>query len=167
MGLNCGRVWRGAASPQPRPVSPSSFPRPGTYCCGPVPVRAIKEGDLSTKYDAPFVFAEVNADVVDWIRQEDGSLHKSVNRSLVVGLQISTKSVGRDEREDITHNYKYPEGRRPASQNSSPSYQPSGPVCVGGGVRVCFIWQPAYSNDLQSTFHFKKFLRNEHKLSKH
>lgn len=82
----------------------------GTYCCGPVPVRAIKEGDLSTKYDAPFVFAEVNADVVDWIRQEDGSLHKSVNRSLVVGLEISTKSVGRDEREDITHNYKYPEG---------------------------------------------------------
>ncbi|KAM9682151.1 protein-glutamine gamma-glutamyltransferase 2 [Dama dama] len=82
----------------------------GTYCCGPVPVRAIKEGDLSTKYDAPFVFAEVNADVVDWIRQADGSLHKSINHSLVVGLKISTKSVGRDEREDITHNYKYPEG---------------------------------------------------------
>ncbi|XP_004867843.1 protein-glutamine gamma-glutamyltransferase 2 [Heterocephalus glaber] len=82
----------------------------GTYCCGPVPVRAIKEGNLSIKYDAPFVFAEVNADVVDWIRQEDGSLHKSINHSLVVGLKISTKSVGRDEREDITHTYKYPEG---------------------------------------------------------
>ncbi|XP_016074783.1 PREDICTED: protein-glutamine gamma-glutamyltransferase 2 [Miniopterus natalensis] len=82
----------------------------GTYCCGPVPVRAIKEGDLSTKYDAPFVFAEVNADVVDWIRQGDGSMHKSINNSLVVGLKISTKSVGRDEREDITHTYKYPEG---------------------------------------------------------
>lgn len=82
----------------------------GTYCCGPVPVRAIREGNLGTKYDAPFVFAEVNADVVDWIRQEDGSLHKSVNHSLVVGLKISTKSVGRDEREDITHTYKYPEG---------------------------------------------------------
>ncbi|XP_006874794.1 PREDICTED: protein-glutamine gamma-glutamyltransferase 2 [Chrysochloris asiatica] len=82
----------------------------GTYCCGPVPVRAIKEGDLSTKYDAPFVFAEVNADVVDWIQQDDGSMHKSVNHSLVVGLKISTKTVGRDEREDITHTYKYPEG---------------------------------------------------------
>ncbi|KAM4842240.1 protein-glutamine gamma-glutamyltransferase 2 [Thomomys bottae] len=82
----------------------------GTYCCGPVPVRAIKEGDLNARYDAPFVFAEVNADVVDWIRQEDGSLHKSVNRSLVVGQKISTKSVGRDDREDITHTYKYPEG---------------------------------------------------------
>ncbi|XP_077807919.1 protein-glutamine gamma-glutamyltransferase 2 isoform X5 [Macaca mulatta] len=82
----------------------------GTYCCGPVPVRAIKEGDLSTKYDAPFVFAEVNADVVDWIQQDDGSVSKSINRSLTVGLKISTKSVGRDEREDITHTYKYPEG---------------------------------------------------------
>ncbi|XP_059562108.1 protein-glutamine gamma-glutamyltransferase 2 [Myotis daubentonii] len=82
----------------------------GTYCCGPVPVRAIKEGDLSTKYDAPFVFAEVNADVVEWIRQEDGSMHKSINNSMIVGQKISTKSVGRDQREDITHNYKYPEG---------------------------------------------------------
>ncbi|KAM8920215.1 protein-glutamine gamma-glutamyltransferase 2 [Lycaon pictus] len=82
----------------------------GTYCCGPVPVRAIKEGDLSTKYDAAFVFAEVNADVVNWIQQDDGSLCKSTNNSQTVGMKISTKSVGRDEREDITHNYKYPEG---------------------------------------------------------
>nr|AAA40420.1 transglutaminase [Mus musculus] len=82
----------------------------GTYCCGPVSVRAIKEGDLSTKYDAPFVFAEVNADVVDWIRQDEGSVLKWMNRSLIVGQKISTKSVGRDDREDITHTYKYPEG---------------------------------------------------------
>lgn len=48
--------------------------------------------------------------MVDWIRQEDGSVLKSINRSLVVGQKISTKSVGRDDREDITHTYKYPEG---------------------------------------------------------
>ncbi|XP_066093959.1 protein-glutamine gamma-glutamyltransferase 2-like isoform X2 [Saccopteryx bilineata] len=82
----------------------------GTYCCGPVPVRAIKEGDLTTKYDAPFVFAEVNADVVNWIRKKDGSMHMSSSNSVIVGLNISTKSVGRDVREDITHTYKYPEG---------------------------------------------------------
>lgn len=53
--------------------------------------------------------------MVNWIRQKDGSLRKSINH-LVVGLKISTKSVGRDEREDITHTYKYPEGRcRPQS----------------------------------------------------
>ncbi|XP_055977632.1 protein-glutamine gamma-glutamyltransferase 2 isoform X2 [Sorex fumeus] len=95
--------WQ-ALDPTPQEISE------GTYCCGPVPVRAIKEGDLTPKYDAPFVFAEVNADVVDWIQQEDGSMHKSVNHSLIVGQKISTKRVGRDEREDITHTYKYPEG---------------------------------------------------------
>ena len=143
------------SSPQPRSISISSSPHPGTYCCGPVPVRAIKEGDLSTKYDAPFVFAEVNADVVDWIRQDDGSLHKSINHSLVVGLKISTKSVGRDEREDITHNYKYPEGGCCGSslpcRGAASFTGPAGVhacVCVCVCVSVCFIWQRAHDSDL-------------------
>ncbi|XP_053429950.1 protein-glutamine gamma-glutamyltransferase 2 [Nycticebus coucang] len=98
--------YRGWQALDPTPQEKSE----GTYCCGPVPVRAIKEGDLKAKYDASFVFAEVNADVMDWIQQKDGSMHKSTNNSLVVGLHISTKGVGRDDREDITHQYKYPEG---------------------------------------------------------
>lgn len=81
----------------------------GVYCCGPAPVKAIKEGDLQVQYDIPFVFAEVNADVVYWIVQSDGEKKKSTHSS-VVGKNISTKSVGRDSREDITHTYKYPEG---------------------------------------------------------
>ncbi|NXN71064.1 TGM2 glutamyltransferase, partial [Himantopus himantopus] len=81
----------------------------GVFCCGPAPVRAIKEGDLQLKYDIPFVFAEVNADVVYWVVQHDGTQKKSTHSS-VVGKNISTKSVGRDSREDITHTYKYPEG---------------------------------------------------------
>ncbi|XP_042656729.1 protein-glutamine gamma-glutamyltransferase 2 [Tyto alba] len=81
----------------------------GVFCCGPAPVRAIKEGDLQLKYDIPFVFAEVNADVVYWVVRPDGSQKKSTHSS-VVGKNISTKSVGRDSREDITHTYKYPEG---------------------------------------------------------
>lgn len=81
----------------------------GVYCCGPAPVKAIKEGDLQMQYDIPFVFAEVNADVVYWIVQSNGEQRKSTHSS-VVGKNISTKSVGRDSREDITHTYKYPEG---------------------------------------------------------
>ncbi|XP_042688417.1 protein-glutamine gamma-glutamyltransferase 2 [Centrocercus urophasianus] len=81
----------------------------GVYCCGPAPVKAIKEGDLQMQYDIPFVFAEVNADVVYWIVQSNGEQRKSIHSS-VVGKNISTKSVGRDSREDITHTYKYPEG---------------------------------------------------------
>ncbi|XP_051488984.1 protein-glutamine gamma-glutamyltransferase 2 isoform X1 [Apus apus] len=81
----------------------------GVFCCGPAPVKAIKEGDLQMMYDIPFVFAEVNADVVYWVVGPDGTQKKSTHSS-VVGKNISTKSVGRDSREDITHNYKYPEG---------------------------------------------------------
>ncbi|NWU89563.1 TGM2 glutamyltransferase, partial [Upupa epops] len=81
----------------------------GVFCCGPAPVKAIKEGNLQLKYDIPFVFAEVNADVVYWVVRGDGTQRKSTHSS-VVGKNISTKSVGRDSREDITHNYKYPEG---------------------------------------------------------
>ncbi|XP_068455148.1 protein-glutamine gamma-glutamyltransferase 2 [Clinocottus analis] len=81
----------------------------GAYCCGPVPVRAIKQGELTFKYDAPFVFAEVNADVVTTMRKPDGSTSR-VTSATVVGQKISTKSVGSDDREDITHLYKYPEG---------------------------------------------------------
>uniref|UniRef100_A0A672ZIY3 Protein-glutamine gamma-glutamyltransferase 2 n=1 Tax=Sphaeramia orbicularis TaxID=375764 RepID=A0A672ZIY3_9TELE len=81
----------------------------GVYCCGPIPVRAIKEGELTFKYDAPFVFAEVNADVLTFMRKQDGSTSK-VTTTTLVGQKISTKSVGSDAREDITHLYKYPEG---------------------------------------------------------
>ncbi|NWI93544.1 TGM2 glutamyltransferase, partial [Pitta sordida] len=81
----------------------------GVYCCGPAPVKAIKEGDMQLKYDIPFVFAEVNADVVYWVVQQDGMKKKGIHSSHV-GKNISTKSVGKDSREDITHNYKYPEG---------------------------------------------------------
>ncbi|KAJ8359201.1 hypothetical protein SKAU_G00157260 [Synaphobranchus kaupii] len=81
----------------------------GVYCCGPVPLKAIKEGELTFKYDAPFVFAEVNADVLTYMKHKDGSLEKIIG-STFVGQKISTKSVGSDRREDITHLYKYPEG---------------------------------------------------------
>ncbi|KAI4883066.1 hypothetical protein NFI96_029357 [Prochilodus magdalenae] len=81
----------------------------GVFCCGPVPVKAIKEGELTFKYDAPFVFAEVNADVETFLKYKDGSTRK-ITSSSQVGQKISTKSVGSDKREDITHLYKYPEG---------------------------------------------------------
>lgn len=79
------------------------------YCCGPIPVRAIKEGALVFKYDASFVFAEVNADVLTYMKKKDGST-SNVTSTGVVGKTISTKHVGSDAREDITHLYKHPEG---------------------------------------------------------
>lgn len=81
----------------------------GIYCCGPAPVKAIREGDVKVRYDLPFVFAEVNADVIYWMQRKDGKEEKVVH-SAVIGKSISTKSVGSDAREDITYHYKYPEG---------------------------------------------------------
>ncbi|KAI4886614.1 hypothetical protein NFI96_012735, partial [Prochilodus magdalenae] len=84
----------------------------GTYCCGPAPVKAILEGQTSLKYDVPFVFAEVNADVVTWIVRSDSSKEKIRTDTSSVGQFISTKAVGSDKRLDITNQYKYPEGSK-------------------------------------------------------
>ncbi|XP_073411370.1 protein-glutamine gamma-glutamyltransferase 2 [Dendrobates tinctorius] len=81
----------------------------GVFCCGPAPVLAVKEGDLAIDYDVPFVFAEVNADVITFAEQKNGSVRQTKNTTQV-GQKISTKAVGNDSREDITQNYKYPEG---------------------------------------------------------
>ncbi|XP_070763170.1 protein-glutamine gamma-glutamyltransferase 2-like [Enoplosus armatus] len=84
----------------------------GEFCCGPCPVTAIKEGNLDVKYDAPFVFAEVNADIIYWIVQQDGRRQKVRVDQGSVGRNISTKSVYGDHREDVTQLYKYPEGSK-------------------------------------------------------
>uniref|UniRef100_A0A4W6EUL4 Protein-glutamine gamma-glutamyltransferase 2 n=1 Tax=Lates calcarifer TaxID=8187 RepID=A0A4W6EUL4_LATCA len=96
----------------------------GLYCCGPAPVKAILNGDTHLKYDVPFVFAEVNADCVDWLVKADGSEVKMSSDTKRVGQNISTKAVGSNERLDITHTYKHKEGgftcvARPLSINIS------------------------------------------------
>lgn len=75
-------------------------------------MAAIKEGNLGVKYDAPFVFAEVNADIVYWNVLPDGQRQQISTDQRNVGRNISTKSVYGDFREDITLLYKYPEGQR-------------------------------------------------------
>ncbi|XP_069740737.1 protein-glutamine gamma-glutamyltransferase 2-like isoform X2 [Narcine bancroftii] len=82
----------------------------GIFCCGPASVKAIKNGDVDQAYDCPFIFAEVNADCVTWLVHKDGSRTELGVNNKLIGQHISTKALGKDEREDITHNYKYPEG---------------------------------------------------------
>ncbi|XP_029470563.1 erythrocyte membrane protein band 4.2-like isoform X2 [Rhinatrema bivittatum] len=82
----------------------------GIFCCGPAPVRAIKEGDLDLNYDAAFFFTEVNADCVVWILHSSGELERATSNTKYTGNNISTKGISSDRCEDITQNYKYPEG---------------------------------------------------------
>ncbi|XP_078508189.1 protein-glutamine gamma-glutamyltransferase E-like [Lissotriton helveticus] len=82
----------------------------GKYQCGPTSVKAIKEGDIDLGYDAPFVFAEVNADRTTWLILKDETKWRVKSNSSSIGKYISTKAVGSTSRMDVTNNYKYPEG---------------------------------------------------------
>lgn len=85
----------------------------GLYRCGPAPVRAVKYGEVLRPYDCSFLFAEVNADKLFWLYTGPSQPLKLLRKdALGVGQLISTKTVGRWEREDITHTYKFPEKSR-------------------------------------------------------
>ncbi|XP_049895373.1 protein-glutamine gamma-glutamyltransferase E [Epinephelus moara] len=80
------------------------------YCCGPASVKAIRDGQVNLKYDCPFVFAEVNADIVEWLVKEDGSQTKIESFPGKVGINTSTKAVNSKKRVDVTDTYKPKEG---------------------------------------------------------
>lgn len=52
----------------------------------------------------------MNSDKIYWQRKADGTFSQIHSEKKAVGHCISTKAVGSDEREDITHLYKYQEG---------------------------------------------------------
>ncbi|CAI9716228.1 hemocyte protein-glutamine gamma-glutamyltransferase-like isoform X1 [Octopus vulgaris] len=53
----CG--WQ-AVDPTPQEASD------GIYCCGPAPLKAIKNGEVNQTFDTNFIFSELNADRVYW-----------------------------------------------------------------------------------------------------
>jgi len=80
----------------------------GVYCCGPVSIEAIKNGLVNLPYDGPFLFAEVNADRLHWIK--DGDNWNNTKEHHSIGKNLSTKNPQGDERMDISFMYKFPEG---------------------------------------------------------
>ncbi|KAK8383906.1 hypothetical protein O3P69_015979 [Scylla paramamosain] len=86
--------------------------------CGPTSLVAIRRGDIGLNYDAPFVFAEVNADVMHWgedPQSEWGWSRMKMNK-YHVGRSIMTKTsgkeddIGDDDGEDVVNDYKNEEG---------------------------------------------------------
>ncbi|KAM9335430.1 LOW QUALITY PROTEIN: coagulation factor XIII A chain-like [Symphorus nematophorus] len=82
----------------------------GMYRCGPASVQAIKHGQTCYPFDAAFVFAEVNSDVVFYSRNKDGTMEPVRVNQTHVGRMVLTKSPGAMTRRDITDQYKFPEG---------------------------------------------------------
>ncbi|XP_028623118.1 protein-glutamine gamma-glutamyltransferase 4 [Grammomys surdaster] len=85
----------------------------GGYRTGPSPLTAIRQGLVQVKYDTTFVFTEVNGDKFIWLVKQNQERGKSVLiavETASIGKNISTKMVGENRREDVTLQYKFPEG---------------------------------------------------------
>ncbi|XP_077984895.1 protein-glutamine gamma-glutamyltransferase K-like [Glandiceps talaboti] len=83
----------------------------GVFRTGPSPLTAIKRGNVYLNYDTKFIFAEVNAERVDWIVDSKTKAQKAVGVDPShVGRRVSTKAVGIWSRDDITDEYKFAEG---------------------------------------------------------
>ncbi|NWI17930.1 TGM4 glutamyltransferase, partial [Crypturellus soui] len=85
----------------------------GIFRCGPSPLKAVLEGHVYVNFDSKFVYAEVNADKVYWKVKNVNGQNKYTKLAVITnaaGKHISTKAVGQNKREDITMQYKYPEG---------------------------------------------------------
>jgi transglutaminase 1 len=83
----------------------------GAYQCGPCPLISIKQGQ-KVDYDWTFIFGEVNADVYNYVETKNGDYKQISTQPDSVGFNISTKAVGKNEREDVTLLYKFPEGSK-------------------------------------------------------
>ncbi|KAM3840334.1 coagulation factor XIII A chain isoform 1-T1 [Vipera latastei] len=82
----------------------------GMYRCGPASVQAIKHGHVCFQFDAPFVFAEVNSDVIYSKAMKNGSKVIQHIDKTQIGSLIVTKEVGSNKMKNITEYYKFPEG---------------------------------------------------------
>ncbi|XP_048253231.1 annulin-like [Haliotis rufescens] len=100
----------------------------GVYVCGPAPVVAIKEGHLNVGDDTSFVYAEVNADKVEWTnsnvlntlvetKRDRYAIGKNISTHKPTGKPYASSSTGNFmtgddnmEREDLTKCYKYEDG---------------------------------------------------------
>ncbi|XP_065150833.2 coagulation factor XIII A chain-like [Paramisgurnus dabryanus] len=116
----------------------------GLYRCGPTSVNAVKAGDLSYPFDARFVFAELNSDVIYHQCDKYGNMKTLNVDTAYVGKLTVTKSVNGFGYEDITSNYKYPEGSEKDKQTMQ--------TAVSRGVPTSGYVPPAAANvsiDLQ------------------
>ncbi|XP_032105931.1 coagulation factor XIII A chain isoform X1 [Sapajus apella] len=84
----------------------------GMFRCGPASVQAIKHGHVCFQFDAPFVFAEVNSDLIYITAKKDGTHVVEAVDPTHIGKLIVTKQIGGDGMKDITDTYKFQEGQK-------------------------------------------------------
>ncbi|XP_072307917.1 transglutaminase 5, like [Eucyclogobius newberryi] len=77
----------------------------GVFCCGPAPVKAVRDRRVDLIYDVPFVYAEVNADV-HTIIVDQGQVLRVNKDTEKVGTLVCTKAVAFPRVQNITGDYK-------------------------------------------------------------
>ncbi|XP_023655950.1 coagulation factor XIII A chain-like [Paramormyrops kingsleyae] len=82
----------------------------GMYRCGPASIYAIKQGMIYYSYDTPFVYSEVDSEVIVTEEEPNGDDEVVNVDQTYVGILILTKGIGQDTWMDITDTYKYPSG---------------------------------------------------------
>nr|XP_039264838.1 protein-glutamine gamma-glutamyltransferase K-like [Styela clava] len=85
----------------------------GRMRCGPMSINAIKQGLIFMDYDGPFIYAEVNGSKRHWLKtivSGKTKYEELYSEHGIIGKRMSTKQVGSDVREDVTHQYKFDEG---------------------------------------------------------
>lgn len=90
----------------------------GIYQTGPASLEAVRRGEVGFTYDSPFVFSEVNADIIHWQKDDDLPLgwKKLKTNKYHVGRFILTKKAGVEDHkgdsdvENIINLYKNVEG---------------------------------------------------------
>ncbi|XP_038162152.1 transglutaminase 5, like [Cyprinodon tularosa] len=79
----------------------------GVFCCGPAPVKGIRNQRTDLIYDIPFVYSSVNADVHTIILSGQDHVVGFSKDTEKVGSLICTKAVGYPRMQNITGDYKY------------------------------------------------------------
>ncbi|XP_074538299.1 protein-glutamine gamma-glutamyltransferase 5-like [Halichoeres trimaculatus] len=116
----------------------------GIFCCGPCPVIAVQQRRLNAPFDAAFVYASVDADIIRLVVR-DGLVVGRMVDTQAVGQLIYTKSIGSDRPENLTPAYKRKRWDQPAGPvrgsahraelgSSCSNQSQSSPVMGGGGA---------------------------------
>lgn len=64
----------------------------GFYCCGPAPLKALKNGEINQTFDTNFIFSELNSDRVYWMKNAQNGKWEIVHiEKDALGKYIYTK----------------------------------------------------------------------------
>ncbi|XP_075882707.1 protein-glutamine gamma-glutamyltransferase 5-like isoform X2 [Nelusetta ayraudi] len=140
--LDLGPEFDGWQVVDPTPQEKSA----GVFCCGPCPVGAIRRRHLTARFDAPFVYASVDANIVRRVVSHGRVVGTAVDTESV-GSFICTKSVDSDAAENLTPAYKSLQSHRGRQGNGpnmlttkgykSAYYSSPGPAAdASGGLEV-------------------------------